>query len=85
MPVDFLVLGAAFLTGMMGGVHCTLMCGGIAVSLDAQTRARALPHAFMLNLGRISSYALAGILAGGIGALFVGGLGGVLWHPKGKE
>ena len=72
MPVDFLVLGAAFLSGLMGGVHCTLMCGGIAVSLDGQPKERALPHAFMLNLGRISSYTLAGVLAGGIGALFVG-------------
>ena len=72
MPVDFLVLGAALLSGLMGGVHCTLMCGGIAVSLDAQAKTQALPHALMLNLGRISSYTLAGILAGGIGALFVG-------------
>lgn len=72
MPVDFLVLGAAFLSGLMGGVHCTLMCGGIAVSLNGQPKSHALPHALMLNLGRISSYTLAGVLAGSIGALFVG-------------
>ena len=27
MPIDLLVLGAAFLTGLLGTVHCGAMCG----------------------------------------------------------
>ena len=40
MPLDLLVLGAAFLAGLMGSVHCMAMCGGIATGLSA---ASALP------------------------------------------
>lgn len=72
MPVDFLVLSAALLSGLMGGVHCTLMCGGIAVSLNGPVPPGSLSPAVLLNLGRITSYTLAGALAGGIGTLFIG-------------
>jgi len=72
MPIDFLVLGAALLSGLMGGVHCSLMCGGIAASLNGQPKQQALPHALALNSGRIFSYTLAGLLAGLIGSAFVG-------------
>ena len=72
MPIDVLVLSAAFLTGLLGGVHCTAMCGGIAAVLSPQARQHALPHALALNLGRIGSYSLAGLLAGTLGAVFVG-------------
>lgn len=67
------VLGAlaagAFLVGLLGGVHCIGMCGGIALSLSGSSDAR-LPawqvHAGY-NLGRIASYALAGAVAGAVG------------------
>jgi hypothetical protein len=72
MPVDFIVLGAALLTGLLGGAHCTLMCGGIATSLSAKTQANPFAHALAMNLGRIGSYTLAGVLAGLIGSVFVG-------------
>ena len=72
MPVDFIVLGAALLTGLLGGAHCTLMCGGIATSLSAKTQANPFTHALAMNLGRVGSYTLAGVLAGLIGSLFVG-------------
>jgi sulfite exporter TauE/SafE len=72
MPIDVLVLSAAFLTGLLGGVHCTAMCGGIAAVLNPQARQSALPHALALNLGRIGSYSLAGLLAGSLGSVFVG-------------
>ena len=29
MPIDWLTWGAAALAGLMGGVHCVAMCGGI--------------------------------------------------------
>jgi uncharacterized protein len=72
MPIDFLVLSAAFLSGLLGGVHCTVMCGGIATSLSAKHQQHPFAHALSLNAGRITSYSLAGLLAGSIGALFVG-------------
>ena len=33
MP-DWLVLGAALTSGLLGGVHCAAMCGGIATGLS---------------------------------------------------
>lgn len=66
---------AAFVIGLLGGVHCAGMCGGIAAALSLGTvrppgplSGRA-PWAILLayNLGRISSYALAGAAAGTAG------------------
>jgi len=70
---------AAFLVGLLGGVHCVGMCGGIVGalclglnqdSLAAQNKTRSsLPYLLSYNAGRIFSYTLAGILMGGIGWL----------------
>lgn len=72
MPVDLLVLGAAFATGLLGSVHCLVMCGGVATGLAAGTGAgpgRASARAaFSLNVGRVLGYALAGALVAGFGA-----------------
>lgn len=68
-----LSLFAAFLAGLLGGVHCVGMCGGIVAAMSLQpggeTRAggRAVLH-FAYNGGRIASYALAGALAGLLGS-----------------
>lgn len=64
---------AVFLVGLLGGVHCVGMCGGIVSALSAQTvRAPGASPAFPLhlayNLGRISSYTIAGALVGAIGS-----------------
>jgi hypothetical protein len=66
---------AACLVGLLGGVHCVGMCGGIvgALSLgipERQRRGMARWH-FLLsyNLGRLISYTLAGALLGGVGWL----------------
>lgn len=72
MPIDLIVLSAAFLSGLLGGIHCTAMCGGIAGSLNAKNRSNVFTHALLLNLGRVSSYTLAGFLAGIVGASFIG-------------
>ncbi len=60
---------AAFLTGLLGGVHCIGMCGGIVGALTAQMRERrgAIILHLAYNAGRMSSYALAGALMGAIG------------------
>jgi len=66
---------AAFLVALFGGVHCFGMCGGIVgaltLGLPAHTRSRftaMLPYLLAYNTGRILSYTVAGILAGGVGA-----------------
>ena len=60
---------AAFLIGLLGGVHCVGMCGGIVGALTLQTPRRR--HAWNLHLaysaGRIASYAAAGAVMGMIG------------------
>jgi sulfite exporter TauE/SafE len=64
-----LSLYAAFVTGLLGGVHCVGMCGGIVAAMSLHGGARQ-PPAFHLayNGGRIASYALLGGLAGLIGS-----------------
>jgi sulfite exporter TauE/SafE len=66
-----LTLGAALLLGLAASGHCLVMCGGISAALgmaaakDARGRIRpAILLAY--QLGRISSYALAGLLLAGL-------------------
>ena len=62
-------LAAAFVIGLLGGVHCVGMCGGIVGALTVQTP--RLQRAWNLHLaysaGRIASYAAAGAVMGMIG------------------
>ena len=66
---------AAFLVGLLGGVHCVGMCGGIvgvlSLGLPEQQRRGAARWKYLLayNLARIGSYTSAGALLGGIGWL----------------
>jgi len=61
---------AAFLVGLLGGGHCVGMCGGIvgAVTMTLPNAKPRLPFLLAYNSGRIISYALAGMLAGLVGA-----------------
>ncbi len=67
-----------FLVGLLGGVHCAGMCGGIvsALTLQGGGQAIVLPRQvppwrlhLAYNLGRITSYAIAGAAMGAIGSL----------------
>lgn len=68
---------SVFIMGFLGGVHCLGMCGGIvgALSFSQPLSERKpslksrLPILLGYNIGRISSYVIAGALAGGVGAL----------------
>ena len=77
MPIDLMVLVAAFASGLLGTVHCAAMCGGIATSLSTGQR-DGLWMAALPNLGRVMGYALAGAIVGGIG----GGLLGIARIPE---
>ena len=66
---------AAFLIGLSGGAHCFGMCGGIVGALTLGLPATPghpllgrLPFLLAYNLGRLLSYVVAGMLAGGVGA-----------------
>ena len=61
---------ALFIVGLLGGGHCAGMCGGIVGALSLQSPQRGatawLVH-LSYNAGRITSYVLAGGIAGGLG------------------
>jgi sulfite exporter TauE/SafE len=68
----------AFLVGLLGGVHCLSMCGGLVGSLTMGLDPRIrrdpwlmLPYQVTYNLARIAGYATAGALFGGLGALLL--------------
>jgi sulfite exporter TauE/SafE len=60
---------AAFVTGVLGGVHCAGMCGGVVAGLAASARGPLVARQLAFNAGRIGSYAAAGAIAGGLGSL----------------
>src|SRR5690606_1781102 len=66
-PVDLPTLLAALLAGMLGGLHCVAMCGGIATGFHAIAAGPAGTVAWQANTGRIMGYVLAGAAAGGLG------------------
>jgi uncharacterized protein len=75
MPIDA-TYAAAFLVGLLGGVHCVGMCGGIVAALTMglpgalQHNGRRLaPYVLAYNAGRLLAYVLAGALLGGVGFL----------------
>jgi len=68
-------LASAFLVGLLGSTHCLGMCGGIvsALTLGLRDDLRRSPwtlgpYLLAYNTGRISSYAVAGVIAGAVGA-----------------
>lgn len=77
MLVDATIF-SAFLVGLLGGVHCVGMCGGIVGAFSMQLSRRGYVsgrqnlNAWLLyHGGRLLSYSVAGVLAGGLGDLFL--------------
>ena len=68
--IEPLSLLTALLLGLFGASHCLVMCGGIAAGIGQTAKASqhsAWQSAMAFNLGRISSYTLAGLLVGALG------------------
>ena len=65
-----LSLVPAFLAGLLGGVHCAGMCGGLvgAFALGLPGDRSALALQVSCNLGRVATYIGLGALAGAVGA-----------------
>lgn len=61
------LLGAALMAGLVGSPHCIGMCGGFAVLCG-----RKVPDTMVWTLGRITSYAALGTLAGAFGSMVPG-------------
>ncbi|MCU7891802.1 MAG: sulfite exporter TauE/SafE family protein [Candidatus Thiodiazotropha sp. (ex Ustalcina ferruginea)] len=67
---------AAFVVGLLGGGHCVGMCGGIVGALTfglpepvRKRLSNTLPYQLGYNLGRVTSYVVAGGIMGGLGLL----------------
>lgn len=71
--MESLVL-TAFTMGLLGGVHCAAMCGGIVGAVSLRVARPGIRLQLSYNAGRILSYAVAGTLAGAFGSVFAGGL-----------
>ncbi len=67
MRADILVLGGAWLTGLLGSAHCAAMCGGIATGFSMPRARGSWLDALEPNVGRVLGYVLAGAVAGSIG------------------
>ncbi|MDD1961821.1 sulfite exporter TauE/SafE family protein [Pseudomonas sp. P1B16] len=68
MPDLLPLLGSALILGLLGGGHCLGMCGGLmgalTLAIPPEQRGRRLRLLLAYNVGRILSYACAGLLLG---------------------
>ncbi|AXM98651.1 sulfite exporter TauE/SafE family protein [Pseudomonas plecoglossicida] len=68
MPDLLALLGSALVLGLLGGGHCLGMCGGLmgalTLAIPPEQRGRRARLLLAYNLGRILSYACAGLLLG---------------------
>ncbi|MTW20472.1 sulfite exporter TauE/SafE family protein [Allochromatium palmeri] len=68
----------ALAVGLLGGVHCLSMCGGLVTTLTLGLSPeirhdpwRMLPYQLTYNLARLGGYAVAGALFGALGTLLI--------------
>lgn len=62
-------IGAAFLLGLLGGMHCVGMCGGIVAALSAGRGAVWWPGVAVYQLARVGTYVLLGLIVSLAGTL----------------
>lgn len=69
--MSFALIFGIFLSALVSGWHCALMCGGIAAAIESPApllpRAALLRSQLMMHLGRVTAYTLLGALAGFMG------------------
>lgn len=61
------VFAGAFVAGLIGSAHCVGMCGAFAASCGSRAR-----DGVMWHLGRLTTYATLGAIAGGLGGAIPG-------------
>jgi sulfite exporter TauE/SafE len=68
MPEALPLLLSAFTLGLLGSGHCLGMCGGLmgalSMAIPAERQHHKTQYLLLYNLGRITSYAIAGFLFG---------------------
>ncbi len=62
---DKVSLGLMFIFGLLTSLHCIAMCGGLVLS--GSLNRKGFSQIFIYNGGRLISYTLIGLIAGGIG------------------
>ena len=60
------LIGAGFLAGLLGSVHCIGMCSPLAMLLERAGTGHARLQ-FICHAGRLATYMMLGVLAGGAG------------------
>lgn len=70
--MDFQIIGAALILGLVTGIHCIGMCGPIAISLPLKETSKfsKISSAILYNLGRALTYAIMGMVFGFFGQSF---------------
>ena len=72
------LIGAAFVTGLLGSAHCFGMCSGIsglfAVNVNVASLRTQCPKAIAYNAGRVLSYAILGAAVAVLGKTLVSGI-----------
>ena len=69
MNLAELQIASAFIAGVFGSLHCVAMCGGIATALGISAdSSKSRLMAFLYQVGRISSYAIAGAIVAFLGS-----------------
>lgn len=66
------LIAGAFMTGLVGGVHCVGMCGGFAAIAASRRR---VSDSVLYHMGRWTTYMILGSIAGAVGF----GLGAIGW------
>jgi len=64
-----LALGSAFLAGVLGSTHCVAMCGGLATALGTRRHGTLRAQPLLYQLGRVTSYGIAGAIVGALGTV----------------
>lgn len=59
------------LVGLLGGVHCAGMCGGMSTALALHTQPPRVPRVLIIQLGRLCTYTLLGALAGALATVLL--------------
>lgn len=65
---DFALPLALLAGGLVSGLHCAGMCGGISAGFSLLQKERLWRRQLAFNFGRIASYAAAGAAAGALGS-----------------
>jgi len=60
-----MLIGSAFILGILGSLHCVGMCGPIALTISGKNQ--YLMHKLLYNLGRTTTYMALGFVFGFIG------------------